>query len=268
MTDRDLRQYFNSILRSGKVSHAYIIEGAATSQAVPAAVDFAAALQGRAVHPDIITVTHEKPAVISVDEIRRQVVDDIVIKPYEGPYKIYLIPDADLMNTAAQNALLKTLEEPPEYGVIMLFTAGTGEMLETISSRAVTLKLQRDGEADTDPGLREEIADILLEVPGSSVAQRGACVKTLTALCRDRGVSVQQILPVMQGLVRDMLVISCKGPTESLGMPERSAELAEEAGRYTPDRLIAISDAIILTGQELKSNVNAELSLEKLLLEL
>ena len=65
-----------------------------------------------------VSYTH----LISVDDIRTQVNNDIVIKPYSSKYKIYIIPEADLMSAQAQNALLKTIEEPPEYAVIMLLT--------------------------------------------------------------------------------------------------------------------------------------------------
>ena len=76
--------------------------------------------------PDIIRVTHEKPASISVDEIREQVNNDIVIKPYSSRYKVYIIADADMMTVQAQNALLKTIEEPPEYAVILLIDGECG----------------------------------------------------------------------------------------------------------------------------------------------
>ena len=65
-------------------------------------------------------MTHEKPNSISVDDIRVQINDDIVIRPYSSKYKVYIIADADLMTVQAQNALLKTIEEPPSYAVIML----------------------------------------------------------------------------------------------------------------------------------------------------
>ena len=93
-------------------------------------------------HPDIIRVTHEKPNSISVDDIRTQVNNTVDIKPYQGPYKIYIVPEADLMTTQAQNALLKTLEEPPEYAVIFLLTENAEKLLPTITSRCVMLKLR------------------------------------------------------------------------------------------------------------------------------
>ena len=84
-------------------------------------------------------MTHEKPNVISVDNIRQQVNGDIDIKPYSGDYKIYIIDEAEKMNVQAQNALLKTLEEPPSYAVILLLATRAEAMLQTILSRCVVL---------------------------------------------------------------------------------------------------------------------------------
>jgi len=92
--------------------------------------------------PDVIRVSHEKPASISVDDIREQINNDVMIKPYSSKYKIYIIPDADLMTPQAQNALLKTIEEPPEYAVFMLLAENTQNLLSTINSRCVMLRLR------------------------------------------------------------------------------------------------------------------------------
>lgn len=64
-------------------------------------------------HPDVIWVTHEKPASIGVDDVRIQINDTVSIRPYSSPYKIYLVNEAEKMTVQAQNALLKTIEEPP-----------------------------------------------------------------------------------------------------------------------------------------------------------
>ncbi len=92
-------------------------------------------------HPDIIRVTHEK-ASIGVDDIRLQLNNDILIKPYSSKYKIYIIDEAEKMTEQAQNALLKTLEEPPLYGIILLLTNNLSSLLPTILSRCITLKLK------------------------------------------------------------------------------------------------------------------------------
>jgi DNA polymerase-3 subunit delta' len=92
--------------------------------------------------PDIIRVTHEKPNSISVEDIRGQLNGDIQIKPYSSPYKIYIVDEAEKLTVQAQNALLKTIEEPPAYAVILLLTTNTGMLLPTILSRCVTLDLK------------------------------------------------------------------------------------------------------------------------------
>lgn len=96
-------------------------------------------------HPDIIYVKHEKPNTISIDEIREQLINDVMIKPYSSPYKIYIIDEAQKLTLQAQNALLKTIEEPPAYAVVMLLADNPDALLPTISSRCVQLNLKSSG---------------------------------------------------------------------------------------------------------------------------
>ena len=159
---KNIIKYISSAVQADAVSHAYILNGERGSGKRLLANLFAMSLQcqnraedGEACgkcqsckqaqsgnQPDIIKVTHEKPNTISVDDIRTQVNNDIVIKPYSSKYKIYIIPEADLMSAQAQNALLKTIEEPPEYAVIMLLTSNIDSLLPTIRSRCVRLDLK------------------------------------------------------------------------------------------------------------------------------
>ncbi len=93
-------------------------------------------------HPDIIYVTHEKPNSIGIEDIREQLISDVAIKPYTGPYKIYIVDEAEKLTVQAQNALLKTIEEPPSYAVILLLVNNGGSLLPTIASRCVTLNFK------------------------------------------------------------------------------------------------------------------------------
>ena len=149
-----IKEHLQNAIRMDKVSHAYIFNGPDKSGKMMLAERFAMALQceekkptpcgechscKQALHhnqPDIIYVRHEKPNVISVDDIRTQLNHDIVVKPYAGPYKIYIIDEAEKLNPQAQNALLKTIEEPPAYAVIMLLTTNADLFLPTILSDA------------------------------------------------------------------------------------------------------------------------------------
>ena len=157
---KDIIQYITNAIEQKKVSHAYILNGERGSGKKLLARLFAMTLQcesgesepcGKCKsckqiesgnHPDVITLTHEKPGTISVDDIRSQINADIQIKPYASQYKIYIIPGADMMTVQAQNALLKTIEEPPQYAIIFLLTENADSLLQTIRSRCVTLKLR------------------------------------------------------------------------------------------------------------------------------
>ena len=154
----EIIRHLQNAMKTGKVSHAYLINGERSSGKEFIAKIFAQALQCEnrqgadpcgechscvqaesGNHPDIIFLTHEKPNVISVGEIREQIVNTVEIMPYKGPYKIYIVDEAEKMNAAAQNAILKTIEEPPEYAVIFLLTTNRGAFLDTILSRCILL---------------------------------------------------------------------------------------------------------------------------------
>ncbi len=155
-----IKEHLRNALSTGKVSHAYLIDGEKSSGKEFIAKVFAMALQcekGEAEpcqechsckqalsnnHPDIIRVVHEKPNTISVDDIRKQVNGDVALKPYSSAHKIYLITEAEKMTVQAQNALLKTLEEPPLYAVILLMTSNVNALLPTILSRCVMLHMK------------------------------------------------------------------------------------------------------------------------------
>lgn len=140
-------------MKTGKVSHSYIFTGRPGSGKKLLAATYAMTLQCEAGgtepcqkcdsckkalgknHPDIIYVNHEKPGTISIDEIREQLISDVSIKPIAVLIR-YIIPDAEMMTVQAQNALLKTIEEPPEYAVIMLLTSNADALLPRSSPAA------------------------------------------------------------------------------------------------------------------------------------
>lgn len=152
-------EHLQNAVSKNKVSHAYIFHGEKGAGKKLLANTFAKTLQCEKKgtnpcgsckacmqtesgnHPDIIRVTHEKVS-LGVDDIRTQVNGDIAIRPYSGPYKIYIIDDAAKMTEQAQNALLKTIEEPPEYAVIILLAENLRSLLPTILSRCIVLDLK------------------------------------------------------------------------------------------------------------------------------
>ena len=157
---QEIIQHLENAITSKKVSHVYILNGEKGSGKKTLAAAFAQTLQceteGKSAcaccksckqaenknHPDIIRVIHEKPTSIGVEDVREQLVNDIQIKPYSGTYKIYIIPEAEKLTVQAQNAMLKTIEEPPEYGIIILLTTNAPALLPTILSRCIVLSMK------------------------------------------------------------------------------------------------------------------------------
>lgn len=159
-----IKDHLQNGIKLNKVSHAYIFNGGLGSGKKMLAATFAAALQCEensvepcghchscvqaesGNNPDIIWVKHEKDGSIGVDDIREQLIGDMQIKPYSSRFKIYIIDEAEKLTVQAQNALLKTIEEPPEYGIIILLTTNADIFLQTILSRCVRLDLKPVGD--------------------------------------------------------------------------------------------------------------------------
>lgn len=105
-------------------------------------------------HPDVRVIS--RPAddkgklkqAIMVDQVR-EIVADAVILPNEAPRKVYIFQEADLMNTEAQNAALKLLEEPPNGAVLLLCVVNSGRLLTTVRSRCTELSFAGTSEDET-----------------------------------------------------------------------------------------------------------------------
>ena len=119
----------------------------------------------RRIHPDVLLVEPVESDAIKVDAIR-QVVGQVTFRPFEGRYRVVVIDQADQMNDVAQNALLKTLEEPPQRTVIVLVTAKPDALLATIRSRCCQVRFA--------PLAPHEIARALVERRGMAQADANA----------------------------------------------------------------------------------------------
>lgn len=124
-------------------------------------------------HPDLIRIMpEEEKRDISVDQIRA-LRADAYIRPNEGKRKVYIIEPADSMNQWAQNALLKVLEDGPQYAAFLLLAVEPGALLETVRSRCETMVLQPE-EEKSDPELMkkaEKLAELLLTGDELAVAE-------------------------------------------------------------------------------------------------
>ena len=148
------------------------------------------------IHPDVISAGPEldsqgrKRREILVDQIRAIAAAAAVV-PNEGRRKVYVIADADTMNTQAQNALLKLLEEPPESAAFILCAANPGLLLPTVRSRCELLRANADAEVTDEAAadaraLLEKLAlgkrsELLLWCTGSEGMDSRRCAAMLSA---------------------------------------------------------------------------------------
>lgn len=315
----DIIGHFKSSIEMDKISHAYIIAGEVDSGKKMLAKAFAKTLQceeGQSTacdncksclqmatgnHPDVIMVTHEKPGVISVDEIREQVVDSIAIKPYRSKYKIYIIPDAQMMNTQAQNALLKTIEEPPEYGVILLLTSNLDKLLPTVQSRCLVLNTKPVRERDMlrflkdSLGLAEDKAYFCLDFAQGNLGKAIKLAKNeeyvqiidsvVSVLKRIEKMDVEDLekevsnieqfklsindyMDLMMMWYRDVLMFKVTGSVDKLLFKNEYNALKGQAGMLSYKAIEDKINAIERAKQRLDVNANFDVTMELLLLTL
>lgn len=314
---KDIINYIRNAVTENKVSHAYILNGERGSGKKMLANLFATTLlcekQGpdpcnachschqaeSGNHPDIIRVTHEKPSTISVDDIRRQVNEDIQIKPYQGPYKIYIIAEADLMTVQAQNALLKTIEEPPAYAVIFLLTENAEALLPTITSRCVMLKLRNikntlirkylmetmhvpDYKADMCTAfaqgnmgraimlassdhfneIREEAVQLLKYINEMDISEVTKAIKKIGTY----KLEINDYLDIIMIWYRDVLLYKATKDMDKVVFKDQISYIQERAKKSSYEGIELILESLEKAKTRLKANVNFDLVMELLLL--
>ena len=310
-------EHLQNAIQMKKVSHAYILDGEEGAGKMMLARAFAQTLQCErggtepcgechsckqalsGNQPDIITVGHEKPASIGVEDIRGQLCGDIQIKPYSSPYKIYIVDEAEKMTVQAQNALLKTIEEPPAYGVILLLTTNADAFLPTILSRCVTLKLrpvkseviraylmekyqipdyqadvctafargnvgkaQRLAQSEQFAELKEHLIHLLRHLRDMEIYELTEAARSASEYKAEIG----DYLDLMALWFRDVLLFKATRQIEGLVFAEEIGDISAQAQKSSYEGLERILKALEKAKVRLKANVNFELTMELLML--
>lgn len=178
-------------IETGNITNAYLLTGPEGVGKKMVAEDFAESLLGLRLEnsPDYKCIGVKKGEnSIKIDQIR-DMIGDMSIKPY-GDYKIFIIDDADKMTIQAQNALLKTLEEPSAYGIIILVTRNDQALLDTIRSRCLEIKFAPLTNRDIRAILSEKgIDDDQAQV--ASIFSRGSASRALD-ICENQDLKLMR----------------------------------------------------------------------------
>ena len=128
------------------------------------------------IHPDVITVRDPEHKNIAVDVVRA-IRSDAYIRPNEGQRKVYIFPVCALLTEQDQNVLLKIVEEGPPYAAFLFCAENPSQVLRTLRSRCVEIKLRPGSEEDGEPS---EAAEALCRAIGSR--RRGAVAELAVRL--------------------------------------------------------------------------------------
>lgn len=224
---------------------------------------------------------------------------DMMLKPYEGRRRVFILHDAEKLNESASNAMLKTLEEPPPYATIVLVAHTVGSLLPTIVSRCQLLRLRPLPRAQVAAALREKRnlaagdAELLaawsggrigwalrmIDTPDELAARRDQLAELLAladqplatrlrwaeeqakAYRAGDQTAVFETLDLWQSWWRDVL-LTAAGCPQAVVHIDRRDELVAAAAQHTVPDLHAFVSGIALAAQRLRDNVNPQLALE------
>lgn len=294
-----IKEFINQTASTGKISHAYIICGEKGNGRRDIAALFAASI--KCDPSEVVMLIPDKTTSIGVDDIRKKINNEASIKPLKGDWKVFIIPAADTMTEQAQNALLKTIEEPPEYVVIILIVENINALLPTILSRCVQLTLKPLSEADIVEYLTEaaQIPDYLAQASavfsqgnigkavryateGDFNKTREEVIRLLKTLdgkrlddfieiiknIRDEKYDINDYLDIMILWYRDVLLYKAVKDTASVIFREETRYIMEEAKLRSYENIEACIKAIDKAKTRINANVNIDVTLELLFLQL
>ena len=259
--NESLKKRLADDILKNRLSHAYILEGAYGSGKHTLAMSLAAAIACRQKDepnaplpcctcpsckkilggnsPDVIFIRREEgKATVGVDLIR-ELRQDVSIAPNELPVKLYIVEDAHLMTEQAQNAFLLTLEEPPEYVVFLLLCETSAALLETVRSRAPTLR--------TEPIPTNTIASHLRHISTEAASLAGSAPEEFSEITAAANGSIGRALELMDPKRRKPIVAKREAARELIrlcsarkstaatarylnSLPQKREELVDQLG--------------------------------------
>ena len=272
---KDIIQYIQNAVEQDKVSHAYILNGAKGSGKKMLAKLFAMTLQcensqsepcgecrscrqaDSGNQPDIITIQHEKPGSISVDDIREQLNGDIMIKPYSNRYKIYIIPEADLLklrnikDTLIKKYLMEQLHIP-DYQADICAAFAQGNM-----GRAIMLATSEHFNE-----IKEEAVQLLKYIDEMELNEIVSAIKEINKY----KLEVTDYLDLLTVWYRDVLLYKATKEAGKVVFGDQLTYIKEKASKSSYEGIEIILDSIEKAKTRLKANVNFDLVMELLLL--
>ena len=297
---RFAKKYLSNSIKSNMISHAYMFEGPSGVGKNTMARDLATTLlemENLFNSPDYIEITPDGNS-IKIAQIRK-LQSDILVKPYKS-YKIYVIDEAQKMTVEAQNALLKTLEEPPKYAIIILITNNKESLLDTIKSRCEIIKftpipLVEVADYLTQTGVDKNRASLLANFSGGSMQKaielsesedfhimRDEVQKYVETFLTGSMLDIMDIqssiekykdnitnvLDLLVNYFRDIMMVKENVDSSMIINLDRLVFIKNMSTKITYSQLSKIIDIIEETKNKLRSNCNFNISIQVMTLNI
>ena len=288
-----IRELFLKAIKENTLSHAYLIVGEDGIGKSILVKEIALQILGKARDIDYVDLINFRSngKSIGVDDTRKLIIE-INKKPFEGDKKVIVIHNCETMTEAAQNAFLKTIEEPPVGVYIFLLCENLASILDTVKSRTSIYRLNRWSKneieeyihknygdiseekekmlisfSDGIPGvidklvkdeefnnIRDLVLDILLNVKN---IERNKIFDYTDKLCKFKD-KWEDVLTVFSSYVRDIMVYGETYSIENIINLDKISDIKDLKGRYTYSKLIKILEIIKYVRENLERNVNTE----------
>lgn len=175
--NESIKNTLEKSIKTNQITHSYLMIGIQGIGKKLLAKEYAKVILGSndiINNPDFLCIEPDGNS-IKVDQIRN-LQKEIQEKPIISNKKVYIIDDSDLMTKEAQNCLLKTLEEPPEFAVIILIGSNENAFLPTIKSRCMILHFNRLSDSEIKSYLQEQynglnVTQSMLDIAGGSIGR-------------------------------------------------------------------------------------------------
>ena len=225
----------------------------------------------RGVHPDVLVIEPGDNGSIKVDQIR-EAIDRAAYRPFEGKRRVVIVDRADALMPSAQNALLKTLEEPPAASMFILLTAMPDRLLATVRSRCVRLTFSTSADEAIEEDARDVAQRALLHaVSLRDPARRIDLAKELHPKAGDTGAvardQLASYLRAMASLLRDAEVMAT-GSDVPLANGDAAPIVERLAQAYGGDRGVRAFAAVDRAIDALDGNAGAKVVADWVMLQL
>ena len=317
------KEFLRNSVRKNRISHAYLFSGPEGVGKKLVAIGFAklincsengaesldcecvsCAKTEKGLNPDVLVFGYPGEKTIKVDHVRQDVERLIHLAPYENPYKVFIIDGAQRMNFNAQNAFLKTLEEPPPNSVIILITTLSDLLMPTIRSRCQSVVfqpletgqvksfLEKEKPEGDDPELvsrisggsisralgtdddylrkRTEYVDCVMAVDGKKPLSLFDSVEKIRKDIKGGGPEeLKTVFDILSAWLRDSVILKTSGEKEKIVNTDLMEKLSEYSKKRDVSELLGKFAALEETMARIsENNANIEVSLENLLLRL